>query len=953
MASRELLGRDHEIELIDGQLARAHEGAGSVCVVVGPAGIGKSALLEEAKSHATAAGFQVLCGVGYELERGFGFGVVRQLFDPVIPPDAPPSELMTGAAELAAIPLGRRRPADQNGADAAAPPPLSAMWSLYWLTEGLAQRAPTLIVVDDAQWVDSDSGQFVAYLARRLEGLRVVILVASRPAGEHVDPAFLAQLRKLPDVTIENLAPLTEDQVRSLMIGRGFNNGMHTDFVAACHLASGGNPFLLGELATRLRDDGVTGSAAEASRIGTLAPEDVISWVQERLRVVGKAATALASAYAVLDTGAELRDAGAISRLDGSELSRAADALIVAEILSPSDPYDFVHPLVRSAVYQSLTPARRAEAHFQAARLTFDRHRSPALVAAHLLWSDPGSSEWTVEALRRAARDAVATGAPGSAVLYLERALRESVALAVRAELLVELGDAQLRAGSIDGFGSLREAIEIETAGRRRAETYLKLGRGLFAIGEFAAAHDAFEAGLSEDISHDDELFIELSAWAVTDTASDPVLDEGAQSRLRLLVEGSSPGATRTERLLLAHLAYRSSQTGERPAEAVARLARRALAGEAFLEDCAVDYVPYGAACLALLGAGELGTALSELDRAVIAGQKRGSRPAVGWLSMLRGVAHYARGHMPEAIADLEQASNAMLEVWGRVRPDVRAILANCLVETGELDGAEESLRLNAEEQAWSDMHPGSIAYNFALGRLRFAQRKFEEALEVLLRCEEWTLRTKALNPAGHLSWRSEAALAALHLGDRARAREILADSRQRASAFGAPVALAIVVRTTASVEGANLDLFDEAVRLLEGSGADRELARTLADQGAALRRAGRALDARRPLERALDLASRCGATAIKRVAHRELVDAGGRPRGERISGVESLTPSERRVAFLGADGLTNTQIAQQLFVTRRTVESHLTNTFRKLDISRRDELRGRLDEDGGDSPGD
>ena len=957
MASSELFGRDHEAELIGQLVEQTLAGDGGVCLVIGPAGIGKSTLVDAAKRRCETAGFRVLKAVGSHLERELGFGVVRQLFAPIIA-SGDTAELMAGAAELAAIPLGLRQPVYEGGGATIAADPSSALHGLYWLTERLADEAPTLIVVDDAHWADAVSGQFIAYLASRLEG-PILILVASRTAGAAGDPDFLAELQRLPDATIVKPQPLTPSEAGSLMIARGFDNGLDDEFVATCHQTTGGNPFLLRALITRLLADGATGSAAEVSRIGTLTPEDVVRWVSWRLRSAGKAAAArqsldaeapahLASAYAVLDSGASLGEAAAIAKLELSDAADAADALIAAGILTRDGSYDFVHPLIRSAVYDSMGPARRAAAHLQAARLALDRDVQPAVIAAHLLASDPGDNDWTVVALRRAARDAVATGAPLSAVLYLERALRESVSRAVRAELLVALGDAQLHAGIAAGFDSLRDAIELEAPGRRRAEVYLKLGRALFPTGDHGASHRAFVAGLREDIANDDDLLIELSAWSVTNTSSDPVLDERAQSRLRLLVESSSPGQTRTDCLLLAYLAYRLAATGEQPAEVVVRLARRALESGALLKECVVDYAPYGAACGALGQAGEVGAALAALDSAVVASQKRGSRPAFGWFSFLRAASKYVRGYVRDAIDDLQQANDAMLAVSGRIRPDVRAMLAICLVECDQLKGAEEALVLSEEAQALLPMQPASITYNFALGRLRFAQGEFEQALEILLRCEEWASKTNNLNPAGHFAWRSEAALAAVALGQQRRAKEILADALPRARAFGAPVALAIVVRTTAIVEGGDLELLDEAVRLLEGSGADRELARTLTDQGAALRRASRHEDARMPLERARDLASRCGADAIKNRAHKELIAAGGRPRGERITGVESLTPSERRVAWLGADGLSNTQIAQQLFVTRRTVESHMTNTFRKLDITGRDQLRSILEEEGG-----
>jgi DNA-binding CsgD family transcriptional regulator len=135
----------------------------------------------------------------------------------------------------------------------------------------------------------------------------------------------------------------------------------------------------------------------------------------------------------------------------------------------------------------------------------------------------------------------------------------------------------------------------------------------------------------------------------------------------------------------------------------------------------------------------------------------------------------------------------------------------------------------------------------------------------------------------------------------------------------------------------------DAAVDTLAGADARLEHARALCDLGAALRRANRRADARAPLREALDLAHRCRAAAVAGRARTELLATGARPRRLVLSGVESLTPSERRVAAMAADGLSNPQIAQALFVSTRTVEGHLTHVFRKLDATARIELRERM----------
>jgi DNA-binding CsgD family transcriptional regulator len=165
------------------------------------------------------------------------------------------------------------------------------------------------------------------------------------------------------------------------------------------------------------------------------------------------------------------------------------------------------------------------------------------------------------------------------------------------------------------------------------------------------------------------------------------------------------------------------------------------------------------------------------------------------------------------------------------------------------------------------------------------------------------------------------------------------------AHAWGTPRAIGMALRALGLVEGGDrgLELLDEAVRVLESSPARLEHARALADFGAALRRANRRTAARHPLRQALDLADACGARPLAERARHELRAAGARPRRPRISGVQALTASERRIATMAAEGLSNPEIAQALFITKKTVEAHLGNAYRKLDVRSRSRLTAAL----------
>ena len=599
-----LLGRDGELKRLDELMARSRSGCGVIALLEGPAGIGKTALLAEGAGRARSCGFSVLRAAGSELEREFAFGVLRQLFAPVVAPGRESADLLEGAAALAAVPLGlvvATADAVAGPGDAVA----AAMHGLYWLTANLSELAPLVLVVDDAHWADAMSLRFVLYLARRVADLPVFLLVAARPIAAHGDAGLLAQLAGLAGVVWLRPAPLSEREVRRLVRDGGLPDA-EEKFIGACHRASGGNPFLLSELLAELDAEGASGTAGDAARVADFAPAGIVRWILPRLAALGEDAQRLAFAFAVLGVGAALSDAAVLTGLELSAAAAAADALIGAHILTGERPHEFVHPLLRSAVYDALSPARRAEAHARAAHLTAERGAPLARVAAHLLVSEPGRDGWAVHVLRAAAREASSSGAPESAASYVERALEETQPPAVRAELLLELGDAQLQGGLAGATQSIREALELSADPRRRAEICHALGRAVFYTGDWAGVREAVLRGLAELPDGDDDLSLELRALYITLARSAPEtpVAAGAQRRVRALVAADTPARTRIERMLLIQRAYESVLSGSQPHHEVARLVHRALADGVLLEDTATDTWLYGGACYALIYCG-------------------------------------------------------------------------------------------------------------------------------------------------------------------------------------------------------------------------------------------------------------------------------------------------------------------------------------------------------------
>jgi DNA-binding CsgD family transcriptional regulator len=266
--------------------------------------------------------------------------------------------------------------------------------------------------------------------------------------------------------------------------------------------------------------------------------------------------------------------------------------------------------------------------------------------------------------------------------------------------------------------------------------------------------------------------------------------------------------------------------------------------------------------------------------------------------------------------------------------------LVNVLLARGKPAEAAEVFAQAASEPAAA----GHIRYLQTRARLRAASRHPGEALEDLIACgrleREWEIHTPAFS-----TWRAGAAPLLASLGRHDEARALARDELERCRAFGAPGPLGASLRTLGLIEPgvSGIALLEQAVAHLQRSQARLEHALALLELGAATRRAGRRGDAREPLREALELARACGADAVAVRAHDELIAAGARPRRDPTESRSNLTASELRVARMAAEGRTNREIAQALFLTENTIETHLRSVFRKLEIRSRSQLARAL----------
>jgi DNA-binding CsgD family transcriptional regulator len=925
-----LLEREPELGRIGALVARAGAGEGALVVVEGQAGVGKSELLRAAGELGDAGGLRVLRARGSELDRAFAFGVVRQLLEVEV---AAAPELLTGGAESAAAVF-----APASGEPRAEESLFASLQGLHWLVVNLAAREPLLLLADDVHWADRASLRWLVYLAERVEDVRALLVVATRPAEPGAAQELLDALMMAPTAAVLRPAPLSAGATAAVVRGR-LPEAVDA-FSAACHRATGGNPFLLGELLGELAADGVDGTAEEAGQVLEFGSEGVGRAVRRRLRLLWADATSVARAVAVLGPGAPLDEVAALAGVDDGTAAGAADALVGVNVLAAERALDFVHPVVRSAVYDQIPPLERQTLHARAAELLSTGGAESERVARHLLRLPASARPARVALLRAAAREASARGAAEAAARYLRRALEEPPTAGERGAVLHELGVAEATDRQRDRFdGHLREALAVTRDPRARAEIGLDLGRALAASGDFRASVEVTDDALRGLDDPDGELGValeaELLAMAFHDFTSTEIALRHWERRLWQLDAGEELDPSTLACLVLKIAGSRP------PAAAAVRLAERVLDASRFDE---LNSVVAGMVGNGLIYAGAPSRSGRFYDGTIATATRRGSRLTVAWQLVMRSDVSLRLGEIRRAEAEarsglelFEEGSGDSALAWGV------AHLLNAVVARGALDEADELLARGVVASGPPTL-PVALLLT-ARANLHLAQGRSRAALKDARAAGDLVSATIA-NP-GCCGWRSPAALALGALGRGAEARAMAEDELADAHRFGIPDAEGAALRTLGLVAGGaeGVETLRASVAALERAEGRLEHARSVLELGAALRRAGERAEAREVLREALDATARAGASGLADRAHEELVAAGARPRRDRrlLSGPESLTASEDRVAALAAEGLTNREIAQRQFVTVKAVQWHLRNVYRKLDIGSRQELPDAL----------
>jgi len=914
-----LLDRDGELAALAAGAAAAASGDGSLMVVEGVAGSGKTVLLAAAGRFGSDASLLSLRACGSELECDFAFGVLRQLLGGALAGLSPEVR----AELLARVPAAGIAAPGAVGAGSARPTQLAeVLHGLHQLVTVLAALQPIQLLVDDAQWADLPSLRWLHYLQLRLNNLPVQVVVAVR-TGEGPglpDGLSLAGVHRL------SLRPFGRTTVARLLRDR-LQRDVSDVFVDSCLLVTGGIPLFVMAQIDELAGQGFDPGISAIPELGSAA---VARSVRRRLATLPAEATRYVEALAVLGNRRWPAALEQMAAVDAAGAQRSWAALVDAGILTTATGSGFVHPIVWSSVRDGLVTSRREHLHGDAAVQLRPAGATAEEVAAHILRGPAAHVNFAAEILRRAARSSVARGAPDIAATYLARTLEEPLTPADRHEVLVALGEAAAAAGDARAGEYLTAAMELAPTAPARVGAVTALSGVLFGLGDAQRAVNMLLAELDATSIGPLRERVENVLFEMTD------LD----LRQRPLVAGREARPQARTVLQHAHRAVELTIAGVDRAGAIAST-RLALHGGELLDGHDMYFL-----LLTFMHSqhDRYDLAVQAYGRAIDAGQRRGSPVATVMATAHRGRSRVYQGRLAEALTDTDQAwAQSVGGEWRSVLQVAAEARAQALMAVGETAAAAQVLQFALERSSIVRTTMDATAL-VTRGQVRARLGELTSALDDLLTGGGHLVSWGLINPAPY-PWRSEAADVLHRLGRDGEAMELAAEEVRLARRWGSARALGLALTTLGRVQPGpeGLPFLAEAVCVLDGSDSRLAWAEALIQTGASLRRRNTIGQARPALRRGLALAQQCGARALARRARTELWATGARPHPIEPLGWSSLTAAECRIAELAGRGLTNREIAKTIFVTVKTVETHLSSAYRKLGIRTRAELRSHL----------
>jgi DNA-binding NarL/FixJ family response regulator len=950
-STQPLAGRDHELELLAQLLGAACAGSPRIVFVTGEPGIGKTALLTTLLRSAEQRGCLALNGSASEFARELPFGPLVDALDEYLESLDPQAFHRLATDELRELAgvfpaLGALDPGSEEPGTAAER--YRAHRAVRALIERLAVKQPVVLLLDDLHWADGASLELTSHLLRRPPRGRVVVALALRPgqAARGLEREIDAAVSRSDSVHRIVLGPLAPADAEMLV------GPLDPGARGRIYRASGGNPFYLLELA-RMHDDG-SGVAGEAD-----VPAAVVTSIAGELDGLSAPARRLAVGGAVAGDPFGLDLAIATAAIPESDALAAIDELVGRDLVrSEAVPrrFRFRHPLVRHAVYESCAPGARLAAHGHCASALAAQGAPAAMRAHHVAHAAPPGDLAAVAVLREAGESA-AQRAPASAARWFALALGllpEAAPAGDRFALLMPLAAAQAATGRFeDSRGTLLEGLALTDGDQQelRGELIGMCASLEQRLGHHEEAHARLAGALARlpDRSSPQavELMIHLAVGGLYRMDLDAAREWGERALDGARALGNRPLAVAATALLASAYAF----TGQ-VEESRARSSEAAALADA-LPDAELGRRLDALAnlCTAELYIHRYGEAAAHARRALAIGKATGQEDIA-----------------PVLVPVLAN----VLHMWGRIRES--AELADEAIEAARLSGNVEALGWNLLARAYTAVAAGDVEIalatatesveltrdlddslvsafaGIALAHAHYEAGEAGRAVELLLTAAGG--EELPLVPDG---WRANyfelLTRCRLALGRQADAEHAAAHAESLAERVRLPLAEAMAHRAAAAVALERGDPAAAAERAFAAVGAaetidarvDAAVARTLA--GRALAASGDRGRAVSELQRAAESLDACGAVRYRSQAEQELRRLGRhpyrrtRPKDAGGVGIETLTEREVQIARLAARRRTNPEIASELFLSVKTIETHMRNIFRKLDVSSRLDL--------------